>query len=142
MTAAVSIKRDNRFSIVNSRSPVIIVVGGQGPRGVAGTVPVITTYTDADIVTGTITIDALDDRALIDVTGAVNIAVPAAATRGAKDLLIKDIGGTAGSGNLTPVFHGGELCDGLAGTAMPIASAYGSLLIAPLPTNDGYYRVG
>jgi hypothetical protein len=105
-----------------------------------GTETVARLYTDADVVAGAITIEDSTDRALINVTSAVTINIPAAASRGVRDLLIKDVGGQAGAHNLLPAFDGVEQCDGMAGAAFTIGTNYGWLQIAP--KTGGYYTMG
>lgn len=71
---------------------------------------------------------------------ATNLNFPPAATYIGKGISIKDIKGDAGTNNLTPVFDGSELCDGLPGTDYVININYGDQgVFRPLPSGLGWY---
>jgi hypothetical protein len=95
-------------------------------------------YTDADVVDGVITLSDDVDVALINVTQAVTVQIGAAADHSGRSLTIKDLGGTAASGNIVPAFDGSETCDGLSGAAFAIATNYGWVKFHPV--SDGWYQ--
>jgi hypothetical protein len=75
------------------------------------------------------------------VGAASNVNIPDASTR-VLDVMIKDGKGDADTNNITPVFTGGQTCDGLTGSSSPgnlkITTPRGMLWMRPLPDGTGY----
>lgn len=105
-----------------------------------GTEELAVQYSDADITEGVITLSDDVDVALINVSTAVTVQIGAAGDRDGRSLTIKDLGGTAASGNITPAFDGSETCDGLAGSAFAITTNYGWVTFHPV--SGGWYQRG
>lgn len=98
----------------------------------------ITTITAA----GAVTVAADDEIILLNKTvgAATSVNFPDAASYIGRGISIKDIKGDAQTNNITPVFNGGQLCDGLAGTDFVINWNYGDQgVFRPLPSGAGWY---
>lgn len=74
------------------------------------------------------------------VGAATTVNIPLAANRGGQRVVIKDIKGDANVNPITPAFTGGELCDGLAGSAFQITTPYG--WVAFYPRSGAYHSLG
>lgn len=65
------------------------------------------------------------------VGAATNVNLGLAALRYGTPITVKDVKGDAGTNNITPVFSGGELCDGLAAASFVIAVNYAWVTFYP-----------
>lgn len=106
-----------------------------------GSEPLELEYTDADIVGGVITLDEGVAIAAINVTSAVTVQLLASVGHTSNEIVIKDIGGTAGTGAITPEFDGTEQCDGQGGTAFEITTPYGFIKFRK-KSSGGWYSLG
>jgi hypothetical protein len=106
-----------------------------------GSEPLELEYTDADVDAGVITLDEGVSIAAINVTTAVTVQLLASADHTESEIVIKDIGGTAGAGAITPAFDGSEQCDGQAGSAFQITTPYGFIKFRK-KSGGGWYSLG
>lgn len=106
-----------------------------------GSEPLELEYTDADVVGGVITLDEGVAIAAINVTSAVTVQLLASAVHTSNEIVIKDIGGTAGTGAITPDFDGVEQCDGQDGSVFQIATPYGFIKFRK-KSSGGWYSLG
>lgn len=90
-------------------------------------------------------IDALPSDGIIEVNKeddeATNVNTGLAADRNGAPLIIKDTKGDAETFNITPVLSGGELIDGLPGSAFAIVTNRGSLKLYPNAAGNGWYTL-
>jgi hypothetical protein len=98
-------------------------------------VPAYREVTDA----GDVTVDGDDEIIGINKTvgAATNVNMGLAADRDGVPVVLKDIKGDANVNNITPVFSGGELCDGLTGAQVKIVNKNGARKF--YPRTGGWY---
>jgi hypothetical protein len=93
---------------------------------------------------GDVTFNSGEETAIVKkISGAAtNVNVPSAAGRAQLlDVIIKDGKGDADTHNITPVFNGGDACDGLTGASLKITTPYGMLWLRPYPDGSGYFQM-
>lgn len=105
----------------------------------AGSTPVRRVHT----AVGDATFAATEDTLIIKKTvgAATNVNIPDSTTRLIEDVIIKDGKGDAATNAITPVFTGGQTCDGLTGSSLQITTNYGMLWMRVLPDGSGYYQM-
>jgi hypothetical protein len=118
---------------------VNVIIDGAGNHFIKATdlvTQAVIEYDDGDVVAGAITIGDAADIALINVTSAVNVNVPAQADRGGRALEIKAVG----AAGFTPVLAGVETIDGNAAAGYEVTTQGGFLRL--VPRTGGYVLIG